>query len=120
MINNDRIVPIQRKSLLDMVNFVLTAAGVSHGVITDGITGEFTVTGSGDIGNKLANEPVKKLDFASGVTAGVIYFVADFDYDGFYVAGTKVTTTGAEVANDAVTVYTATLSGGGVAIAELG
>jgi hypothetical protein len=50
----------------------------------------------------------------------VIYFVAAYDYEGFSVAGTKVTTSGAEVAPDGSTLYTATLASGAVTIAKVG
>ena len=53
------------------------------------------------------------------MTAGVVYFVPSYDYEGFKVNGTAVVTTGADVDADGRTLYTATLSGGGVAIAKV-
>jgi hypothetical protein len=50
----------------------------------------------------------------------VVYFIADYDYEGFAVNGTKVTTSGATVDPDGVTLYTATLATGAVTIAKVG
>ena len=120
MVNTDRIVPIAKIDLISAYGTSMALAGNSFGVIgASTVEGDFTVTGTGSVGNKLANQPVKTLDFASGVTAGVVYFVAAYDYEGFKVAGTAVTTSGATVVPDVVTLYTATLSSGAVAIAAV-
>lgn len=119
MINSNRIVPIEVYDLLSMIGLVMKLAGTTVSKISASNPGEFVVTGSGDVGNKLADEPVKSLDFASGVTAGVVYFVPSYDYEGFKVAGTEVTTAGADVDADGRTLYTATLSGGTVTIAKV-
>lgn len=120
MVNNDRIVPISKIDLISAYGTQMALAGTSFGVIASAtVEGDFSVTGSGSVGNKLANQPVKTLDFASGVTAGVVYFVAAYDYEGFKVAGTAVTTSGATVVPDGATLYTATLSSGAVTIAAV-
>lgn len=119
MINNDRIVPIEVYDLLSMVGLIMKLAGTTVAKVSASNPAEFTVTGTGDVGNKLADEPVKVLDFASGVTAGVVYFVPSYDYEGFKVAGTAVETAGAEVEADGRTLYTATLSSGNVTIAKV-
>ncbi len=120
MINNNRIVPILRTDYLTLIGTILKIANVSATVINaKDVEGTFEVTGSGNAGTKLADQPVKSLDFKSGVTAGVVYFVADFAYDGFKVAGTAVETAGATVKKDAATLYTATLSSGTVTIAAI-
>ena len=120
MVNIDRIVPISKIDLISAYGTSMALAGTSFIVIgASTVEGDFSVTGSGSVGNKLANQPVKSLDFVSGVTAGVVYFVAAYDYEGFKVAGTKVTTSGATVVADGVTLYTATLSTGAVAIAAV-
>lgn len=120
MINNDRIVPIQSMDFLSMIGTILAINGTSYTVVasTD-VQGTFEITGTGDAGNILANQPVRSLDFATGVTAGVVYFVADYDYQGFSVAGTKVTTSGATVQPDGITLYTATLASGAVTVAKI-
>lgn len=120
MINSDRIVPIVKIDLLSLIGTIFGLNGTTYTVAAaSDANGDFTITGTGDVGNKLANQPVKSLDFASGVTAGAVYFVADYNYEGFKVAGTAVTTTGATVKADGATLYKATLSSGGVAIAAV-
>lgn len=118
MINNERIVPIVRVDLLTLYGTMLKLAGTTVSAAESSAVGEFTIASAS--GNYIANEPVRKLNFASG-TAAVVYFIADYEYDGFYIAGTKVTTTGTAVNADGKTLYTATLSGGNaVAIAQAG
>lgn len=121
MINNDRIVPVQKIDLLSLIGTVLGLHGTSYTVLpaTD-VEGDFEVTGSGDAGNKLANQPLKSLDFKSGVTAGTVYFVAAFDYEGFKVAGVDATYgEGATVKKDGVTLYKAVLGSGTVTITAI-
>ena len=120
MINDKRIVPITKTDLLTMIGTCMVLAGTSVTAAEASAPGEFSITGSGNVGNKLAAEPVKALNFASGVTAGVVYFVADYNYEGFSVAGTKVTTSGATVDADSCTLYSATLATGAVTIAKVG
>ena len=50
----------------------------------------------------------------------VVYFVPAFDFDGFYVSGTKKVLAGDDVVADSAQLYTATLSDGTVTIAKLG
>lgn len=119
MINKDRIVPVQKTDLLSLIGTVLAIANVSYGVLasTD-VEGDFEVTGSGAAGNKLANQPVKSLDFKSGVTSGTVYFVASYDYEGIKVAGVAATIAdgSATVINDGATLYKAALASGEVTI----
>ncbi|MBO7436896.1 MAG: hypothetical protein J6T97_03650 [Bacteroidaceae bacterium] len=119
MINNERIVSVTATDLLSLYKTILGAASVSVTAIQADAVGEFTVTGTGDAGNVIAAEPVKTLNFASGVTAAVVYFVAAYDYKGFKVAGTDVETAGADVVADGATLYTATLSSSTVTIAAV-
>lgn len=117
----DRIVPITKTDLLSMIGIILKLAGTSFTAKSaKDVEGDFDITGSGDAGNILCDQPVKSLDFKSGVTAGVVYFVAAKDYEGFKVAGTAVETAGVDVVNDVATLYTATLSSGNVTIAKIG
>lgn len=118
MINNDRIVPVVRIDLLTLLGTMFKIAGTSIAAAESSAVGEFTVASAS--GNYIANEPVRKFNFASG-TSAVVYFIADYEYDGFYIANTKVTTTGTAVNADGKTLYSATLSGGSaVAIAKVG
>ena len=119
MINEKRIVPVTQVDLLTLYGNIMKLAGTSVAAVVASEPGLFTVTGSGDVGNKIANEPVKSLNFASGVTAAVIYFIPAYDFAGFAVNGTAVTPTGDMVADDR-TFYTATLSSGNVTIAKVG
>lgn len=120
MINSERIVPVQKTDLLSLIGTVLGLIGTSYAVIESAdVAGDFTVTGSGDAGNKLANQPVKTCDFAEGVTAGVVYFIPAYDYAGFKLAGVAVETEGVEVDADGVTLYKATLSTSTVTIAKV-
>ena len=120
MVNTDRIVPISKIDLISAYGTAMKLAGTSFGVIgAADVEGDFNVTGSGSVGNKLANQPVKTIDFKSGVTAGVVYFVAAYDFEGFKVAGTKVTASGATVAADGVSLYTATLADSAVTVAAI-
>ena len=116
MVNTDRIVPIQKIDLLSMYGTVLAIASVSFTVLAaNDVIGDFSVTGSGAAGNKLANQPVKTLDFASGVTGATVYFVPAYDYAGMTIAGVATTPTGT-VNPDGVTLYKAVLSSGAVTI----
>lgn len=119
MINADRIVPVTQVDLLTLYGNIMKLAGTTVAAVDAVAPGEFEVTGSGDVGNKLADEPVKSCDFKSGVTAAVLYFIPAYDFVGFKVAGTAVTHTGT-MAADGRTLYTATLSGGAVAVAKVG
>lgn len=122
MINNDRIVPIQKMDLLTMIGTILALHGTEYAVLAASTTeGAFSVTGSGAAGNKLANQPVQSLDFASGVTGGTVYFVPAFDYKGVTVAGAAATmASGSATVNpDGVTVYKAVLSSGEVTITAI-
>lgn len=122
MINNDRIVPIQKMDLLTMIGTVLTIANVNYTILTPTtIEGAFSVTGTGAAGNKLANQPVQSLDFASGVTGGTVYFVPAYDFAGITVAGAAATIDDAglalaDIQPDGVTLYKAVLASGEVTI----
>lgn len=120
MINTNRIVPITRTDLLTFIGTIMKLGGTTVNALEAVAEGVFEVSGSGNVGNLLANEPVESVDFKTGVTAAVVYFIPDFDYKGFKVAGVDVTASGAEVDADGVTLYTATLASGAVTIAKVG
>lgn len=119
MINDKRIVPVTQVDLLTLYYNMMKLAGTTVAAVQAVIPGVFELTGSGNVGNKLAAEPVKSCDFKSGVTAGVLYFIPAYDFEGFKVAGTAVTPTGTMSA-DGRTLYTATLATGAVTIAKVG
>lgn len=119
MINDKRIVPVTQVDLLTLYGNIMKLAGTTVAAVQALEPGIFELTGSGDVGNKLAAEPVKSCDFKSGVTAGVLYFIPAYDFEGFKVAGTAVTPTGTMSA-DGRTLYTATLATGAITIAKVG
>lgn len=119
MINADRIVPVTQVDLLTLYGNIMKLAGTTVTAAEAVDPGVFELTGSGNIGNKVAAEPVKSCDFKSGVTAGVLYFIPAYDFEGFKVAGTSVVPSGT-MAADGRTFYTATLSSGAVTIAKVG
>ena len=125
MVNTDRIVPITKIDYLSMIGTAMKLASTSFSVLAaSDVEGTFAVTGTGAAGNKLANQPAKSIDFASGVTSGTVYFVASNDFTGITVAGAAATIADAgldldDIKPDAVTLYTATLGSGEVTIAAI-
>ena len=122
MINKNRIVPVQKTDFLSLIGTILKLHGTSFAVIqSSDVAGTFSVTGSGAAGNKLAAQPVKTLDFASGVTGGTVYFVAAYDYAGITVAGSAATIADGSdtVIPDGITLYSAVLSSGEVTITAI-
>ena len=121
MINNNRIVPIQRTDYLSLIGTILNIAGVSNAVLASkDVEGTFVVP-AGDDTTFLANQPVKSLDFGAGVTEATVYFVAGYDFEGITVNGTAATIDSsgvalADVKADGVTLYYANLYSGEVAI----
>ena len=119
MINEKRQVPITEVSLLDMYfNVFAVSMGVNAPEkLVAANPGEFTVTAN----NKtyIANEPVKTLDFKSAATAGMVYFVPAYDYEGFAINGTAVETAGDEVKTSGYGFYAASLSSGTVTITAI-
>ena len=121
MINNDRIVPIQKIDFLSLIATVLNLIGTSFAKLASkDVLGNFSVTGSGSVGNKLADQPVKTLDFASGVTAGTVYFVPDYAFTTITVNGTEsIGDSGLDlddVKPDGISLYKAVLATGEVTI----
>lgn len=122
MINSKRIVPTAATSLLDIyaviIKGLVTAASGTVTKLSATDPGNFTIASAS--GNYFADEPVKSLEITAG-TSAVIYFVPALDFKGFTIAGSPVTTSGADVDPDGATLYTATLSGGNaIAIAKKG
>lgn len=122
MINKDRIVPIESMDFLSLVGTIFGINGTSYAIIqsTD-VEGAFEVTGSGAAGNKLCGQPLKSLDFKSGVTSGTVYFVADYHYEGFKIAGTDtaIESSGDEVIADGITLHKAVLGSGKITVTQL-
>lgn len=120
MINKDKIVPVMATDLLSLYGLILKMDSNNSSIVAVDATnpGEFTIaSGAGSV--LIASEPVKSLNFASGYTAGTVYFVAAYDYEGFAVNGTAVTPTGS-VNADGCTLYKAVLGSGAVTITKVG
>lgn len=119
MINTDRIVPVMATDLLTLLSEVFAIASVSVTPLQAKAIAEFEVTTS-ESGAQLCAEPLKKLNFASGVTSATVYFIPALDYEGFTVNGAAATMAGAEVVADGSSLYSATLATGTVTIAKVG
>ena len=119
MINAERQVPVTEVSLLDIYfNVFAVAMGANAPEkLVAANPGEFTVAANSKV--YLANEPVKTLNFGSGVSAGTVYFVPAYDYEGFALNGTATTTAGDEVKTSGYGLYSASLSSGTVTIAAI-
>ena len=119
MINTNRIVPMQATDLLSFISTVCALASVTVTKIDASEIGKFAVT-SNPANAVLCSEPVKAFDFGSSVTAATVYFIADYDFEGFSINGTKQELAGADVEADGRSLFTATLSGGTITIAKIG
>lgn len=119
MINAERQVPVTEVSMLDLYYNVFAVAMGANApeklVATN--PGEFEVTANNKV--YLANEPVKTLNFAGTATAGTVYFIPAYDYEGFATIGTTVETAGDKVKTSGYGFYKATLSGGTVTITAI-
>lgn len=120
MINNNRIVPITAVDLITMYGLILKLAASTAPTALDATTTDGQFSQTTNSATVLASEPVATFDFATGVTAGTVYFVPAFNYSGFTLAGVATTTAGATVEADGRTLYSATLADGTVTIAKVG
>jgi energy-converting hydrogenase Eha subunit C len=116
MINNDRIVPIQKIDYLSMIGTIMTLNNTTFSILASSdVEGDFTVTGSGAAGNFLANQPIKTIEFPTAVTSATIYFVAAYDYVGMTRNGAALTPTG-DIEPDGITLYKAVLASNAVTV----
>lgn len=123
MINTDRIVPVTAVDLISLYGLILKQDSNNSSLVALDATnpGEFEVASSA--GSLLiADEPVASLDFASGYTAGTVYFVPAYDYVGFTINGTAVIpeSDSDDVTADGRTLYKAVLGSGEVTITQVG
>ena len=117
MINENRIVPITATDLLTNLGTTMILANISVEKLT-GANGKYEVKTNSK--TYICDAPVKTLNIdktASSLTANTTYFVADFDFEGVTVDGTKVTAT---VSADACTLYSAVLAEGSVTVSKVG
>lgn len=110
MINNDRIIPVQKIDLLSLIGTFLNIASISFEVLKSAdVDGIFTVSANGTY---LVDQPVMTLDFGSA-TAATVYFVPAYSYESIKLAGADVT---AEVKPDGASLYKAVLADGAVTV----
>lgn len=102
MVNNDRIVPIQKIDFLSMIGTVLCLGGQGLTVLapeTD--KGDFEVDSAS--GYCLANQPVHAMEVTELADGATVFFVAAYDFAGVTVAGSPVNAD--LVAPDGITLY---------------
>ena len=119
MINTDRMVPVMATDLITLYAVILKQDSDNASLAkleAQGI-GDFEVTAAAT--PLIAAEPVKTINITEDVTAATIYFVADYDYAGFKLAGVETEATG-EVEADGNTLYKAVLATGAVTITKVG
>lgn len=120
MINTDRIVSVTQVDLLSLYGLVLLQASANSAMVAlqaDTIDGEFTID---EAGIMLAAQPVKSVDITA--SSATLYFVADYEYEGFMVNGAAATIADndVEVVPDGHTLYKAVLASGTVTITKVG
>jgi hypothetical protein len=123
MINTDRIVPVQVIDLLSLYGLVLKQDTTNNsGLVALSATTPEVFTQSTNSAVAIAAEPLKSLNFASGVSAGTVYFVPAFDYVGFSINGVaEAAAAGSDaVVADGRTLYKAVLSSGDITITKCG
>lgn len=117
----DRIVSVTTTDLLTLYGVIMKLANKTVTAVNakeDSSNGQFEIT-SGS-GNVFATEPVKNFTIGSSVTSVNVYFVPAYNYSGFVLGTTPVTTTGDEVVADGRTLYLAALSSGTITITKQG
>lgn len=120
MINTNRVVPIVKIDLISMYGLILKQASANATlakVEASTVEGDFSITAATT--PLIADQPVKTVDFASGVSAATLYFVPAYDYVGFSINGAAVTPTG-NVEADGYTLYKAVLGSGAITITKAG
>lgn len=118
MINTNRVVPIQAVDLISMYGLILSQVNTTLAKVSSNtVEGDFEITAAAT--PLIADEPVHTVDFASGVTAATLYFVAGYNYTGFTINGAAVTPTG-DVNPDGKTLYKAVLGSGAITITQVG
>lgn len=120
MINNNRIVPIEKVDLLSMYGLILLQNSNNSSMTAlqaSTIDGDFVIASTGI---KLAAQPVKSANFTAA--SGTLYFVADYAYEGFSINGVaeEAADGSDDVAADGYTLYKAVLSSGDITITKVG
>ena len=91
MINANRIVPVMKTDLISLYSVILMQASGNSSLAkleADNVEGDFQIKTNSAV--LIADQPVRSIDFdatASSVSAGTVYFVAAYDYEGFTIDG---------------------------------
>ena len=118
MINNDRVVSVTKVDLLSLYALIIKQTETDLVKVTaQTVEGDYSITAAATA--LIADQPIKSCDFTADVSTATLYFVADYAFEGFKVAGADVEVE-ADIAADAVTLYKAELSGGAVTVTEVG
>lgn len=123
MINKDRIVPITQVDLISMYGLILMQASANATlakVSAETVDGQYEITAAAT--PLIADQPVKSVDFASGVSSATLYFVPAYDYAGFTINGAAVTPTVPDegILADGRTLYKAVLASSAITITKVG
>lgn len=116
MINDSRIVPVQKTDLISLWAGVLALANISATKLDAAEIGTFSQTTNS--ATVICSEPVTSFNFGSSVTAATVYFIPGVDYKGFTKTSATLTVTG-DVVADGVTLYSASLSTNALTITKI-
>lgn len=116
MINDNRIVPVQKTDLLSLWAGVLALANISATKLAPASIGTFEQTTNS--ATVICSEPVTTFNFGSSVTGATVYFIPGVDYKGFTKTSAVLTVTG-DVVADGVTLYSASLSTNALTITKI-
>lgn len=122
MINTNRIVPVTKIDLLTLYSMILLQDSNNSSLAklaASDTQGNYSVSATGV---KLCDQPVKSVNFGSGITSATIYFVAGFDYEGFTKTSNtlSITSPSGGVQKDGHTLYKAVLSTNALTITQVG
>lgn len=127
MINQNRIVPVEKTDLISLYGLILKQASGNSGLVklaSEDVAGNFQVKTNNAI--VIADQPVKSVDIdatESSVSACTVYFVPAFDYEGFSIDGVAETPADGSVDVDAGNggqLYKAVLASGDITITLAG
>lgn len=119
MINKDRIVPVTATDLITLYSVILTGMGNTIYKLEPVAPGIFEINTDAESG-LVCTEPVKELTFDAGVSDSEFFFLADYDFKGFFQSGAELSVSGDEIIPDGVTPYAAVLGSGAVAVSKIG
>ena len=88
MINKDRIVPVTKSDLLSLYGTMLVLSG-KNVTVADAktVNGAFELEETGEF---ILSQPAKRVDMNGDIQA-TFYFIPDYDFEGIYSNGSKIT-----------------------------